>query len=210
MCTQQAAYHPDVRLEDGHVDVRLEADPRADDLGDATELGEVAHHRERVQGVDQRQGEAAPRVEPVAAQRAQLVVRIRVGQVAGIRVVEHGPYLLSQDDQLLLAVLPKPAREDQKAQDRARSEQNHFRFTVTPCSSPSVIIIFSSTLREPAAVLTTRGSLPILERPRIQNNLDVHRERHARDASHLTSIVNRASLRTYPVSRYTRARARVM
>jgi len=66
---QQSTDHPDVRLEHGHVDVGLEVLPRADYLGDAAKFREVSHNRERVQGVDQRQGEAAPGVEAVAAQR---------------------------------------------------------------------------------------------------------------------------------------------
>lgn len=125
MGAQQAADHPDIRLEHRHVDVRLEVRPRADQLGDAAELGEVAHDRERVQGVDQGQGEAAPRVEAVAAQRAQLVVRIGVRQVTGIRVVEHGPYLLPQSQQISPPVLPEPADQDEEAEHRARPEENH-------------------------------------------------------------------------------------
>lgn len=125
MGAQQPADHADVRLEHRHVDVGLEVRSRADQLGDAAKFGEVAHDRERVQGVDQGQGEAAPRVEAVAAQRAQLVVRIGVRQVAGVGVIEHGPYLLAQADQIPSAVLPESADQDQEAEDRARSEEDH-------------------------------------------------------------------------------------
>lgn len=154
MGAQQAADHPDIRLEHRHVDVRLEVRPRADQLGDAAELGEVAHDRERVQGVDQGQGEAAPRVEAVAAQRAQLVVRIGVRQVTGVRVIEHGPHLLPQSEQVPPPVLPEPAYQDEEAEDRARPEENH-RCRLTG----SVSLLSVITTRPLASPSTLRGAI---------------------------------------------------
>mmetsp|Transcript_23317 Transcript_23317/g.81268 ORF Transcript_23317/g.81268 Transcript_23317/m.81268 type:complete len:375 (-) Transcript_23317:377-1501(-) len=106
---QQAAEDADGRLEDADGDVSVEAH-LLHALHRRLELPKVTQHRQRVEAVDERGGEAAEGIvevashtsvppPPLARQRLQLIPRVRVVHVGVIRVVEAFARLFAQSPQ---------------------------------------------------------------------------------------------------------------
>lgn len=93
MRRQQAANNADVRLEHRHVDVLVEVH-LLDERMDATELRKVAHGGQCVQGIDQGQRIAAPRIVAIAGERTQFIIAAGVLEIAVVGVLEHAAHIL--------------------------------------------------------------------------------------------------------------------
>mmetsp|Transcript_34652 Transcript_34652/g.113098 ORF Transcript_34652/g.113098 Transcript_34652/m.113098 type:complete len:222 (+) Transcript_34652:1-666(+) len=98
---EQAAERADGRLEEGDRLVHVEGEVLHHPPHTRLKLGAVPEQRERVEGVDQREREAAPPVLARAREREQHVGRERVCHVAVVPVVEERSHLLAKRDPLL-------------------------------------------------------------------------------------------------------------